>query len=122
MKLDPIEAAITFAFRVQDALQEMRRYDTLRPVVARLETEIDTMRNVIRDAGAEYKKACELMIARGDAQTRKHAMRAITDKKEALRQLNFNMGAERFLMEDTTEEERALIARFVRNLDEVRAG
>ncbi len=91
------------------------------------------VRNVVEDwigldrvatlkADMNYKKACELMIARGDAQTCKHAMRAITDKAETRRQFEFNMAAERFLQEDTTEEERALIARYVRNLEEVRAG
>lgn len=71
----------------------------------------------------EYKKACELMIARGDTVTGRRAMRAITDKSEGRRQFEFNMAAEGFLSDHaTTEEERALIARFVRNLDEVRAG
>jgi hypothetical protein len=68
----------------------------------------------VLDADGSYKQACDLMITRGDAQTCRHAMRAITDKAEGRRQLEYNLAAERFLMDDNSEDERALLARYVR--------
>jgi hypothetical protein len=70
----------------------------------------------------EYRQACQLMIAKGDVKTGKHAHRAITDGRPHRRQIEFNIAAQEFVrLEGTTQEERALVARFIRNIEDVRS-
>lgn len=59
-----------------------------------------------------------MMAAKGDSETGKLAIVSITGNNERSRQIAFNKAAEAFMdMESTTEQERALVAQFVRRAD-----
>lgn len=63
----------------------------------------------------ERDDVARMMMAKGDEDISRRAFSAITGSNERNRQISFNIAALAFLeLEETTEQERAAVARFVK--------